>query len=238
MRKIFFAFAALLLILVFSGCTSYSKTSVSTNEPQDENNETIRTEVPTEPAAPKPVKVFADETIIVKINNTSSINTSSLERKIHTGINVERFKLGLSTLGWNQQLSYIARKHSRDMAARDYFEHESPDGKTFQDRYNESGFECTIVISTTGDVQETALGGENLYLTHTEQRDWYQEKNGVRTYVRSDYYTEGEIADATVQGWMNSTKHRENIERPYWQTEGIGVVIADDNTIYVTQNFC
>jgi uncharacterized protein YkwD len=40
---------------------------------------------------------------------------------------------------------------------------------------------------------------------------------------------------------MNSTGHRENILRPFWESEGIGVAIEDVNgqtRVYATQNFC
>ena len=45
------------------------------------------------------------------------------------------------------------------------------------------------------------------------------------------------IATKTVNGLMNSQGHRENILRPYFQSEGIGVAKSGDE-IYVTQNFC
>ena len=236
-EKILFAIL-ILLVVAATGCTEKqaAKNSAITINTSDLQKKPA--EIQQEQPQPVEIKTYHDNTVIYKINNTSAINTTSLERKIHVLINVERVKLGLSIMDWDDHLAYIARGHSRDMGKRSYFEHEDPEGRNFAYRYNESGFKCNIIIGTTGDVQETALGGENLYLTHLEQRDWYEEKNDVRTYVRSDYYTEDEIATTTVQGWMNSTKHRENIERPYWETEGIGVAIAKDNTIYVTQNFC
>jgi uncharacterized protein YkwD len=39
---------------------------------------------------------------------------------------------------------------------------------------------------------------------------------------------------------MNSSGHRENILRPYWESEGIGVAIEDVNwetRVYAPQNF-
>lgn len=232
----------LLLVLAAAGCTKTEKETqgIQTGGNFETNNETLRIEIPQERPDQEIVEkiVFPDDTVIITINNTSAINTTSLERKIHNLVNVERVKLGLSIMSWDEHLSYIARGHSRDMATRNYFEHEDPEGRNFAYRYNKSGYACNIVIGIVGNAEETALGGENLYLTHTEQRDWYEEKGGEKIYIRSDYYTEKEIAETTVQGWMNSTTHRENIERSYWKKEGIGVVVAEDNTIYVTENFC
>jgi uncharacterized protein YkwD len=52
---------------------------------------------------------------------------------------------------------------------------------------------------------------------------------------------ETDIARGLVSQWMNSTGHRENILRPFWESEGIGVAIEDVNgktRVYATQNFC
>lgn len=45
------------------------------------------------------------------------------------------------------------------------------------------------------------------------------------------------VADQAVESWMNSEGHRENILRPQYFVEGLGVVF-DGDTVYVTQNFC
>ncbi len=37
---------------------------------------------------------------------------------------------------------------------------------------------------------------------------------------------------------MKSPGHRENILTPHWKREGIGVEIAPDDNVYITQNFC
>lgn len=58
-------------------------------------------------------------------------------------------------------------------------------------------------------------------------------ENGARVY----YSTEKELAKALVNQWMNSTGHRTNILRDYWQNEGIRVYVIqiDDKTrVYTT----
>lgn len=40
---------------------------------------------------------------------------------------------------------------------------------------------------------------------------------------------------------MNSSGHRENILRSYWNTEGVGVAVAEEGgktRVYATRNFC
>jgi uncharacterized protein YkwD len=59
--------------------------------------------------------------------------------------------------------------------------------------------------------------------------------NGIAHY---DWNSEGKIAETTVQGWMNSRGHRKNILFSHWRSEGIGVAIAPDGKVYITQNFC
>jgi len=56
-------------------------------------------------------------------------------------------------------------------------------------------------------------------------------------YTHSDYYTLEELAAQAVASWMDSPGHRENILTDYWLAEGIGIVIAPDGRVYVTENF-
>lgn len=45
------------------------------------------------------------------------------------------------------------------------------------------------------------------------------------------------VAEVAVEGWMESPGHRENILRPQFNIEGIGVTYSGSE-VYVTQNFC
>jgi len=51
-------------------------------------------------------------------------------------------------------------------------------------------------------------------------------------------YDETKIADCTVEGWMNSPGHRENILTSRFYCEGIGVAVSDSDEVYITQKFC
>jgi uncharacterized protein YkwD len=48
-------------------------------------------------------------------------------------------------LSWNDALTEAAAGHSADMAARDFFEHTNPDGKTLGERVDEAGYSWRIV---------------------------------------------------------------------------------------------
>ena len=158
-----------------------------------------------------------------------SITISDLEKNIHDLINRERQKHGLSILAWNDTLSFIAKKHSQDMANRNYFSHNTPEGHDFSYRYGEVGYSCAV--HGQGNIYYT--GAEYIFLFFLYVRIVLV--NGVAHY---DWNSEGKIAETTVQGWMRSKGHRTNILTPYWRTEGIGVAIAPDGKVYITQNFC
>jgi uncharacterized protein YkwD len=53
--------------------------------------------------------------------------------------NAHRTKLGKAILTWDNTISGTARKHSKDMAAKNYFAHESLDGKSPFDRMRDDG---------------------------------------------------------------------------------------------------
>ena len=85
----------------------------------------------------------------------------------------------------------------------------------------------------TGTVR-SATGGETILYTYYD----VPVTTGNET-VR--YETQEELARGIVDGWMNSTSHRENLLKPYWGREAIGIYIdqmAGRTRVYATQNFC
>jgi len=77
-----------------------------------------------------------------------------LEAQMLQLVNKERAKQGLSVLKADPELSEVARTHSRDMFARGYFAHISPEGKSPFDRMNEAHVNYLTA-------------GENLALAHS-----------------------------------------------------------------------
>lgn len=156
------------------------------------------------------------------------IDIHDLAQRIHTHVNEERAAHGLAALAWDKALTRIATAHSRDMAARDYLGHDTPEGKSFSDRYRAAGYRCELKVDNLiyGGAENIALGRLFNSVTRYEGVA-YHEWNSVE-----------QIARKTVDGWMNSRAHRDNILTPHWRHEGIGVEIHPDNKVYVTQNFC
>ena len=148
-----------------------------------------------------------------KISSLRTLDSHYIEDQIHLEVNKVRFENNLQPLVKDFHLKDIARKHSKDMAMRDYFEHESPDGLTFLDRYQDNGYKCEIVTS-----QFIARGGENLM------------------FIMNGFSNE-DIVKRTINGWLDSPGHKENLMTDYYTKQGIGVSL-DGNEIYITQNFC
>lgn len=161
-------------------------------------------------------------------NPQPAVAATDLAKRIHAQINERRKKHGLRSLTWNDSLSQIALKHSRDMANRNYLGHDTPEGITFSDRYRLDGYSCEIRIGN-----QVHTGAENIALGRLYNS--MSTRNGVADYRWNSVQ---QIALKTVDGWMNSPGHRENILTPYWRQEGIGVEIGPGNRIYITQNFC
>ncbi|MEU0387200.1 CAP domain-containing protein [Streptomyces chartreusis] len=63
-------------------------------------------------------------------------------------VNEERAKVGCSAVAANSALTELAQNYSEDMAARDFFDHTDPDGRTPWDRAGKAGI--------------SNLGGENI----------------------------------------------------------------------------
>ena len=156
------------------------------------------------------------------------VEAASLEKKVHALINRERKKHGLPLLEWNDALAVIARRHSRDMAARGYFSHTSPEGRDFLYRYEQGRYRCEVAVGRTIHQGAENIAQNNLFDSMTIV-------NGVASY---DWNSEDEIAETTVAGWMKSTGHRKNSLTPHWGREGIGVAITPEGKVYITQNFC
>lgn len=65
---------------------------------------------------------------------------STIEQNLFWLVNKEREKLGLSPLSFSLPLSFLARRHSQDMALREYISHLSSSGKVYTERLVEDSF--------------------------------------------------------------------------------------------------
>lgn len=162
----------------------------------------------------------------------SGLNTEKIESAIHQAINTRRQKNSLSPLTYDERLETIAQFHSDNMVSEGFFAHDSPSGMSMSDRYDRFNYNCRV---ETG-ANTYAAGAENIAYTYAGQ--------DVRTdsgSIINHNFNETSIGRGLVNQWMNSTGHRKNILRRYWQNEGIGVTIkrtSEGVRVYATQNFC
>ena len=158
------------------------------------------------------------------------IDKAELERQVHQLTNQYRIQNGLGSLSWDDELSNVARSHSQDMASRNYFSHQTPEGIDPTGRATSQGYKCEKII---GNLIYTGIG-ENILQNNLYDTAWYT--GDIPTSY--EWNTQDEIVQTTVDGWMGSPGHRENILTKTFDSEGIGVEISSDDKVYITQNFC
>jgi uncharacterized protein YkwD len=158
-----------------------------------------------------------------------NIDPEVLAREVHRLTNERRVQNGLSALDWDPRLAEVALGHSKDMAARDYFDHDTPEGRDPTDRADALGYSCYKDYGT----YYTVGIAENLFQHWTYEYITYV--NGVPFYTWNSL---DQVAEEVVDGWMKSPGHRQNMLTPTYDREGIAVAIASNDKIYVTQNFC
>ena len=153
-----------------------------------------------------------------------SENISYIARNAFEGVNNERALQGLSPLEWNSDLAYVSRLYCLDMAARGFFSHESPEGDIHDHRLHGNG------------IYYFNLSAENLAQIKHVSSYTYVETTGK--IINKTYRSLDGIAEEAVDGWMNSTGHRENILHPAFDESGIGVAYDQANESFIfTQLF-
>ena len=165
------------------------------------------------------------------------IDVVALEHRIHELINAERAASKLRPLKTDERLSDIARLHSEDMAHRSFFDHVNPDGKDPTARGRAGRYTCTkdfVEFRTEGLAEMRAEGlAENIFQNNLYNRVIVRGKE-----MTFDWNTVGKIAESTVDGWMRSPGHRRTILTSRYDKTGIGIAIASNDQVLITQLFC
>ena len=165
------------------------------------------------------------------------LDSAEIEKWVIEFTNRERIAAGLSPFTHDLAISDISRQHSENMGKTGIFAHEiNGDGPT--DRALAAGYDCQAHL---GDGSYTYGLSENIHLYPRVQMwsgtagDWWPV-----SYIRDAK----EMAQALVDGWMDSLGHRENILDLYSRRIGVGVYVGvhpkhghQDEEVYATQNF-
>jgi len=127
---------------------------------------------------------------------------AALKQEVIDLTNAERQKAGLSALKHNSYLESSAQAHSDDMQQRDYFQHDTPEGKTPTERIKGSG-----------------------YLHEFDQC------NCNKSYAVGENLGKGQTtAKQAIENWMNSPEHKANILNEKFSEIGIGITeITEQN---------
>lgn len=160
------------------------------------------------------------------------IDIPVLEKKIHDLINVQRQENSKAALSFDPELTSIALSHSQDMASRHYFSHYTPEGADPTARGLSVGYHCHKDLPNGYHVDSLA---ENIFQNNL-YRTFYMTDGVITYYAWNDMDA---LASTTVQGWMQSPGHRENILTDNYDREGIGVAISpSEDKVDITEDFC
>ena len=177
-----------------------------------------------------------------KISSSAKISEEDyrlIESRIENLVNKIREQQGLDQLKFDKELSEIARFHSIDMATRDFYSHENPEGKNPQDRISDFNYSCKK------EVGESVLDfgiSENInrvYTFHSCYQTFEQDNcEGLDCCYEFNWKSGEEIAIQVVEEWINSPAHRNNIIDDHFEKQGVGLAFNEEKEVYITQKLC
>ena len=126
----------------------------------------------------------------------AAVDADELAQAIFNETNRMRKENGRTELVDDAKLAFVAQAHSNDMMARNYKSHYNPEGEGPADRVRR------LYPELLGDVGENLLGMEV--------------ENGELAPI-------SELAKQTVEEWMNSPEHRENLLNPVFTHMAVAV---------------
>lgn len=144
---------------------------------------------------------------------------NQVERKIHEGINAHRAQSGRHPLRWDAGLAHVARSHSNDMAMRDYYSHDTPEGLDPTGRLHAAGLSCR---KDYGSYYTYGIA-ENIAVVTTEHSNMDR------------------AAAHAVTLWVESPGHLQNLLGTKHDATGVGAAYGEwkgYKALYLTQVFC
>lgn len=104
------------------------------------------------PGQTTPPQTAPSQTAAPVPSTSASAAATAPEAAVAVLVNAERAKAGCAALTVNAALTQAARAHSTDMATRNYFSHDTPEGVPFSDRITAAGY------SWSGAAENIAMG--------------------------------------------------------------------------------
>jgi uncharacterized protein YkwD len=108
------------------------------------------------------VEPKSEESLKLNFSTTRVVVDSSAENQMFSLVNSERQNGGVEALSQDAKLAEVARAHCRDMFARGYFSHYTPEGKSPFDRMSEAGVEFNFAGENLALAPDTVLAMRGL----------------------------------------------------------------------------
>jgi len=140
----------------------------------------------------------------------TSMDLRGAEKTVFEMVNQKRMEAGLAPLAWDESIASYSRKHSADMAEK---------GEV----YHDVAELADLRLGENAAMNPRAAGGFIL-LPYPVGLAFYK--------------TDRELLGETVESWMKSSGHRQNILLASYTSTGVGIAVAEDGvTYYLTQDF-
>lgn len=132
---------------------------------------------------------------------------------VRESINEERQAEGVGQLQASSRLQEAGLDHSKDMAERDFYGHQNPDGEQPWDR---------VACEASENIHRGEIG---------------EMKNENSSETWQTAVTE-ELAAFVIEGWKQSDSHYQNMTSARWSAIGVGIHIREEEEFFVTAMFC
>ncbi|WP_435116148.1 CAP domain-containing protein [Halolamina sp. C58] len=144
------------------------------------------------------------------------VDVEQIEDLIHEKMNERRIQNGVEPLERNKTLDAVARYKSWDMAQQDYFAHNSPNRSTHAKLRGKYNVNCQYsgqnLVKDLGPINSS---NKQLFLLDVER-----------------------VSKRAIELLFNSTAHRQNALSSNYDSQGIGVFVDENGTVFVTQELC
>jgi len=157
---------------------------------------------------------------------TQRLDVGRLALAVHERTNAERVRARLQPLEWSPALATVAEQHSRDMAVRKYFSHQTKGlvrGQSFGERLRAAGIAGRRLAENIAllPVRMVAVEGPG-----EAPPQWAPDYDAM--------------AREALRMWMRSAGHRRNILDGQLDSLGVGCWVGERSGlpyVYMTQNF-
>ena len=177
----------------------------------------------------KPFPYLSDE----ELKTAPFLSLELVEKTVFDLTNHERKNRGIKPLREYEELSSIARAHSKDMCSRGFFSHQNPDGDDPTQRARKAEFSG---LSKNAEGKPRSGLSENIARVgrYSSIRQSTRNEKVVGRKIR--WQSEAMLARQIVQGLIDSPEHKKNLLDPTKDYLGVGIHFFREH-VFVTQNF-